>query len=228
MTSNPATILANCRFFGAVTGKSLEKLQTMALVRRFERGTMIFRQGEACPGVFIIGSGLVRVFKIAPSGREHVLHLVAPGGTFAEVAAIGGFDCPAFAEALEETTCVLLPSQPFARALREDHQLCLQLMASMAGWVKHLVAQVEDIALRDAAGRVARYLLSVADPQGLVQLPSLKKHLASHLNLTSETLSRTLRRLDDMGLIDAGAEPGLKVLDRQALHDLAEGEFPLI
>lgn len=228
MTLDPETILSSCRFFSAVRGDSRDRLVKMAMLRKFPQGTLIFRQGETCPGVFIVGSGLVRVFKTAPSGKEHVLHLVAPGGTFAEVAAMGGFNCPAFAEAVEETQCLLLPNDAFNRALREDHQLCLQLIASMAGWVKHLVALLEDIALRDAVGRVARYLLSVADPKsGAIQLPSLKKHLASHLNLTSETLSRTLRRLSETDLLASSGEQ-LVVRDREGLEALAEGEEPLI
>ena len=228
MGPDAATILAGCRFFGQVRGASLQRLLEMAIIRRYERGTMIFREGDECAGVFVVGSGLVRVFKSAPSGKEHVLHLVAAGGTFAEVAAIGEFACPAFAEAIEDTTCAILPTGRFAKALREDHQLCLQLMMSLAGWVKHLVNQVEDIALRDAAGRVARYLLSVADARdGSIQLPSLKKHLASHLNLTSETLSRTLRRLADTELI-AENENGLVVKDRARLEEAAEWLFPLL
>ena len=46
---------------------------------------------------------------------EHVLHFVDPRLTFAEVAASGGFACPAFAEATKESTCVLLPAEPFTR-----------------------------------------------------------------------------------------------------------------
>ncbi len=224
MNPTVSDILGNCRFFNAVKGASFDRLEKLAELRRYERGEIIFRQDEACPGVFIVGTGLVRVFKTAPSGKEHVLHLVAPGGTFAEVAAIGGFPCPAFAEALEDCTCVLLPQAPFSKALNEDHQLCLQLMGSMAAWVKHLLAMVEDMALRDAIGRVARYLSDTADPQdGVVRLPSLKRHLASHLNLTSETLSRTLRRLSDLGLVDE-REQGLVIPDLAALRQMAEGD----
>lgn len=228
MTPDARAILSQSRFFMAVKGPSLDRLVAIAGVRQYSAGTLIFRQQEPCPGVFVLGTGLVRVYKIAPSGKEHVLHLVSPGGTFAEVAAIGGFPCPAFAEALEESTCALLPSQAFSKALREDHALCLGLLMSMAGWVKHLLGITEDVVLRDALGRVARYLLTLADPgDGTVRLPSLKKHLASHLNLTSETLSRTLRRLTEMELIaaaDAGDSADLTLRDREALRQLAEGE----
>jgi len=228
MTPDTAAILANCRFFFALQPAQRALLGRMAIIRMFAEGSLIFRQGQACPGVFVVGTGLVRIFQTSANGKEHVLHMVPPGGTFAEVAAIGNFPCPAFAEALEETTCAILPAQDFRRALQADHALCLQLLGSMAGWVKHLVGLMEDIALRDAIGRVARYLAANASAaDGAVRLPGLKKHLASQLNLTSETLSRTLRRLVDMGALEMEGD-GLTVLQAATLEQLASGEGPLL
>jgi CRP/FNR family transcriptional regulator len=173
-----------------------------------------------------VGSGLVRVFKLAPSGKEHVLHLAGPGMTFAEVAVLGNFPCPAFAEALEETACLLLPVEPFMRALRDDHQFSLQILSSMGMWVKSLVSLLEDIVLRDAAGRVAGYLLQAQAEQGAaISLPGLKRHIASHLNLTSETLSRTLRQLREEQLI---RENERLVASTPGLKRIAEGYFPRI
>ena len=202
------------------------RLKGMARLMSFEKGRQIFRQGQACPGVFVVGSGLVRVYKMSPSGKEHVLHLVGPGGTFAEVAAIGGFACPAYAEAIEDTTCAVLPTGEFGKLLKEDAELARGLLIGMAGWVKHMVGMLEDIALRDAAGRVARYLLSVAKGER-AELPSLKRHLASHLNLTSETLSRTLRKLADEGMIEDDGDV-IVLTDVDRLREVAEGEAGLV
>jgi len=200
----------------------------MAVRRDFRKGEVIFRDGEPAPGVFIVASGLVRVYKLAPTGKEHVLHLASPGMTFAEVAVLGDFPCPAFAEALEETACVLLPVEPFTKALREDHRLCLQILSGMATWVKSLVSLLEGIVLRDALGRVAGYLLQAQADQGaVISLPGLKRHVASHLNLTSETLSRTLRQLREERLISED-ENGLVIKDVQGLKRLSEGYYPRI
>ncbi len=216
-------------FFAEVRGDSLDRLLSMARVMRYTKGEMVFRQDDPCPGVFVVGSGSVRVFKTAPSGKEHVLHFVSPGQTFAEVAAIGGFACPAFAEATVESVCVLLPGGPFTRALRDDHGLCLQLMASMAFWVRNLVGLMEDIVLRDAAGRLARHLLEASGPEGeTFTLASLKKDLASHLNLTSETLSRTLGRLARGGLVEQLDGGRMRILRRDDLQDVAEGLYPTV
>jgi CRP/FNR family transcriptional regulator len=177
----------------------------------------------------VVEKGLVRIAKTTANGREHVLHLVEPGGTFAEVAVIGGFPCPATAQALAPTTCLVLPSVPFMALLRQDHALCLQLLAGMSHWVRQLVHLLEDIVLRDATGRVANYLLKVVEAKtDIAILPAQKRHLANHLNLTSETLSRVLRRLTELGLIQAAGRRRLQLKNRAVLRQIAQGGFPRV
>lgn len=228
MERTTADILGRCGLFRRLTASSLAKLADISMVRRYPKGRVIFNQGDECPGVFVVDEGLVRVVKVAPSGKEHVLHLAHPGMTFAEVAAIGRFPCPANAEALEDTTCALVLQDRLVRALETDHELCLQLMESFAGWVRHLVGLLEDVVLRDATGRVARHLLQAGPTEGsgTFVLAMLKKDLASHLNLTSETLSRTFRRLADGGLIELLDQQRIRILDRDALEDVAAGLPP--
>ncbi len=220
--------LAACSFFSQVDRTSQKRLAQIATTRQFDKGEVIFREGEKAAGLFVVVEGLVRIYKLAPSGKEHVLHLAGPGMTFGEVAVLGNFPLPAFAETVEPATCVVLPAASFIQALHEDHRLCLQILASMAMWIRSLVGLLEGIVLRDAAGRVAAYLLQVhAEQGGAISLPGLKKHIASHLNLTSETLSRTLRQLKEQGLIsERGAR--LTVENAQGLRQLTEGFFPRI
>jgi CRP/FNR family transcriptional regulator len=153
--------------------------------------------------------------------------MVGPGRTFGEVAAIGDFACPAFAEAIVPTRCVLLPLDPFRRQMAEDHQLCLEMMTGLSFWVRHLIALMEDLVLRDAAGRLARFLLeSEPAADGTVTLPSLKRHVASHLNLTSETFSRTLGRFIEAGLVVELENNRVQIRDRDRLRDVTDGMFP--
>ncbi len=220
-------ILSDCRLFTAVPARSFQRLVAMARLAKFRKGQTIFRENEECPGVYVVGKGMVRVFKTGAGGKEHVLHIVEAGGTFAEVAALGGFRVPAAAQAVESTLCALLPQPLFRKALEEDHPLCLGMLSGLSLWVKHLVGLLEDVVLRDAAGRIANYLLDARRAEdGDVALPSLKRYVASHLNLTSETFSRTLSRLVDAGLITVGEKNHVRIVSAERLRSIAQGVVP--
>lgn len=229
MSETPEDIIERSKLFAQVEVSRRRRLAEISRSRRFDKGQTIFRQGDRCPGVYVVGSGMVRVLKIGPTGKEHVLHMAGPGHTFGEVAAIGDFHCPANAEAVAATTCLLIPLDRFRRAMAEDHALCLEMMSGLCLWVRNLVTLMEDVVLRDATGRVARFLIEseVAD-DGTVKLPSLKRHVASHLNLTSETFSRTFGRLVEAGLVIELENNRVRVIDRDGLRSVAGGLFPEI
>lgn len=225
-------VLAACPLFASVRDPARQRLIDMAQSKTFRAEQVIFSQGQPVPGLFVVDSGLVRIFKVAPTGREHVLHVVGPSHTFAEVAVLSGFPCPANAAALETSRCIMLPTKPLIAALQSDHALCLQLLTGMGRWVHHVVQLLENIVLRDAAARVAHYLLTTesvaAGKVDVVKLPMRKQDLANHLNLTGETLSRVLRRLTDQAVIESIDRRHVHLLDRTALEQLSNGVWPVI
>jgi CRP/FNR family transcriptional regulator len=215
----PLSILRQASFFAFLDTENQTKLSQFAVVREFPKGTLIFSQGDPCPGIYIIAEGSVRIFKNNAFGKEHVLHLLKKHEVFAEVAVMGNFPCPANAEALTATTCILLPSENFRKVIEADHSLCLQMLASMALRMRQIIGHVEGIVLKEGLNRVAGYLAQEYHKQGgEISLPSFKKHLACHLNLTSETLSRILKQLRSEGLITEVRNNKFAITDIKALE----------
>ncbi|WP_413433335.1 Crp/Fnr family transcriptional regulator [Crateriforma spongiae] len=216
-------VLAACGLFQGLDDQQMLLLCDMGRRCRYRAGETVFQQQTPCPGIFVVDRGLVRVFRSGPNGQQHVLHLCGPNQTFAEVAAIGGFPLPASATAAESTECVLIPTDRLHTELSSNHALCHQLLTGMAFWVRHFVQLVEDIALRDAMSRVTRLLCDLpCDANGRIALPGSKKDIANHLNLTSETFSRVLRRLMEKQVIESEGSRAIRVLDADALGDISD------
>ncbi|WP_419189810.1 Crp/Fnr family transcriptional regulator [Stieleria marina] len=187
-------------------------------MRHFKTGEQLFSQGDSCPGLFVVDAGLVRVFRMGQQGQKHVLHLCGPGQTFAEVAAFGDFPVPASAVAAQPSTCLMIPNDLLQKELVANHDLCRQLLVGMSFWVRHFVQLLDDIVLRDATSRVARYLNELPrDASGRIELPATKKDIANHLNLSSETFSRVLRRLSDESILDLTQSGSIRLTDEQSL-----------
>lgn len=219
-------IVARSSLYRELGDASVDGILERSRIVRAREGQQLFGTDVPCPGVYVVGRGMVRLVRSGPNGKVHVLRFVEEGGSFGEAAVIGGFPAPVAAIAHADSEFALFPADAFRLLIQRDHALCLEIMRSMAGRVHKLVDLLEDLILRDAMGRVARYVVEqVPSEEGWLVLPVLKQDIAKHLNLTSETLSRTLRRLKRAGVIEVETDR-LHLTDRALLEDIAEGRSP--
>ncbi len=194
-------VLNRCRLFARVDEAGREHLAAIAHLEQAPKGRLLFRQGERCKAMYIVGEGQARVFQLNPAGKEHTLYLAGPGDTFAEIAAIDGMPDPANAETISACEYVALDAVGLADLMDEEPRLCRQLMLGLAIWVRHTVSLLEDVVLRDAVGRLSNYLLGLPAEDSVATMSASNVHVAKHLDLAPETLSRSLRRLQDDGVI---------------------------
>lgn len=215
--------------FAGLEPKEQERLAEVLVARSLERGEPLFFEGEPSEGFFAVSSGLVKLYKVAPDGREQVLHLVGPGQTFAEASLFGDGSYPASAEAVQPSEVWLVPKAPLLKLLKAEPEISIKMLASMATWLKRLSGLVETLSLKNVEGRLADYLLARAREEGRpradgveITLDMEKRIVAARIGTISETLSRALKKLKDGGFI---REEGSKIVitDLEGLQGLADG-----
>lgn len=215
--------------FASLPGGQRSRLAEIALVRTMRRGEVLFQEGDPGEGLYSVISGSVRIFRAAPNGREHILHIFGPGDTFGEVAVFSGRTFPAHAESLKAGELLFIPRDRFKRLLMEEPELGLNMLGLMSQRLRHFVNKVDDLSLKEVPARLAAHLLLLRDAQegsGRVALDMTKGRLASYLGTIPETLSRILRKFSDLGLI---RQEGTSVvlIDEETLESLATGEEKL-
>lgn len=221
--------LTRFNMFAGLTRAQLKSLAEIAQRRRFVKGETIFLEGQETAGFYLVEEGRIKVFKLSPDGKEHILHIIEPGFSFAEACIF--FEertCPASASALEDTQTIFFPRDALTEELKRNCAVGLKMLGSMATWIRLMAEQVGSLSLRTVEGRLVNYLVVLAkrlkvpfsDGQ-TVTLDVEKGVLASRLGTIPETLSRTLKRLQDEKLIKV-ERADVTILDAQSLLDMLE------
>lgn len=194
--------LRQSRMFADLSSENLEAVADVCSLKSLEKGEMLFREGDKAEGFYVLQTGAISVFKLTPDGREQIICVFRPPESFAEVTLATVEAYPANGVALENSKVILVQRAGFRDLIHRKPELSLHMLASMSLHLKHLVQTLQDYKGRQIEGRLADWLLRHA-PVGAAsfELPVTKKILAGQLGVTSETLSRTLARFRDEGLI---------------------------
>ena len=219
---NYSQILKTCPFFAGLSDVDIEALMGIARVRDSSRGELLFSDGEKAVGFFVVLDGKVKVYKLSPEGKERILHIIHPGGTFAEAAIFADGLYPAYAEPLQSSKLLFLPKEGFLNLLMDNGRISINMIAGLSKFLRQFANQIEDLTFKDVPSRLARYLMALSEGvNASVELPISKSQLASNLGTVSETLSRTLRKLSEDDLISVSGKT-VEILDFERLEELSE------
>lgn len=223
--SDIRSAIACLPLFAGLTGKQLDALASACVIRPAERGRMFFLEGEEAQGLFVLISGKVKIFRAGPDGREAVLHVFGPGEPFGEVAVFEGRNFPASAQCVEAGAALFLTRRGLVDAIAADPGLAMNLLATLSRRLRGFAAKVEALTLMETPQRLAAYLLHAGgehDDADELRLDLGKGLLAGVLGTARETLSRSLSRMVDQGIIEMNGRQ-VRLLDKEALRRMAEG-----
>jgi len=228
MTKPPdvAGQLRQVPFFSELSDGALAELSVAAREKKFDKGQMIFFENDPCDGFYFVRSGTIKVYKMSPGGREHILHTFNTGDTFAEVPTFGDGLCPANAQAVENSSLLLIRRDDFEKVTRAYPEVAFGLLRHFAHWLKRFTIQLEELSLKDVGARLAGYLLRVADERGeqtsegtAVHLKESQQEIAARIGTVREIVSRNFRKFQDMGLIRLKGRR-LVIINREGLQRL--------
>ncbi len=206
-----------------VSAAALADLAAAATRQAAPQGQMLFLEGDPTAGLYLVEQGTVKICRFAADGREHILHLVHPGDTFNDVSALDGGGNPACAIAFSDVV-VWRVARPDLQALAARYpELSWSLIESLARRARYLVNIVQDLAMRNVKGRLARLLLEQAEAaeQGLPPVALTQEEMASRLGTVREVVGRALRSLAAENIISLERQR-IVIVDRQRLQEAAE------
>jgi len=218
-------IISGIPMFRELPVEQVAEVADIVVEHSYRKGKVIFSEGEAATGFYVVISGLVKIFKISADGKEQILHLTSSGQPFGEVPMFSGTNFPANAETVEKSRVLFFPRDQFLELLKRDPNLSMKLLADFSRRLRYLIRLIEELSLKEVPERLSAYLLYLSEKNedsDEVQLPVTKGHLAALLGTIPETLSRILSRMSSRGLIEVRGRK-IRLIDRRSLEELSAG-----
>ena len=223
---NDRDVLAELPLLSQLTEDQRSAVIAAGHEKSLERGAVLFHEGEPSEALYAVISGQLKLVRYSPRGRELLIHLVNPGQTFAEAALFAAGTYPATAEVMQSCRLWCLPRAALLDLLRATPELGLAMLGSISLWTRKILSKLELHTQRRVEERLAIYLLSRAGSRQLapgdrIELAEPRNLIAAQCGTAPEVLSRTFRRLEEEGVLEA-APHHVTITDPRKLAALAE------
>ena len=206
-----ARLLANTEVFAGLEQRELEEVAMVAVPRRWDRGEILFREGDTGDTCYLMRDGAVLLTREHQDGRLVALAEFRAGDLFGELAMFRGETRSATAEAIEDTSAVALLAADMQRLIRRNPDLALKLLAALAERVSTTTERLLKQSFQTVAGRVASTLLAqtkVRQAEGAddrdVLIRATQAEIAQLSGTSRESASRFLATLERAGLVTLG------------------------
>lgn len=195
--------------FSELQSNQIELLASGTRVVDVARGGTLFNRGDRAHGFYLLLEGQIKLGVISPQGDEKVIGLIQPGESFGEAVLFLERAFPIYAQATLDSKVLLIARDAIFDILDNDVTVVRRMLAGISARNRQLVNDIESISLQNSTQRLIGYLLQISadspNPERL-QLPANKLTIASMLNLTPETLSRVMLRLQNAKLIEVNGK----------------------
>jgi len=227
MTENPADVLRRMTIFRRLSGEDRQRLAAAAATRSYDKGALLFSEGDPSEVLYTVVSGRVKVFKTTPRGTDVILELFGPGDPVGAVAVYESRPYPATAVALEPTRCLAIPRQAFFALLEAHPTMVRGLLTGLTHRLMELTNRLAELSGGRVEARLARFFLKLAtdmgqpQPEGtFIPLALSRQEIADMIGTTIETSIRIMSRWGKDNLVRTEKD-GFVVVDRGALEALA-------
>lgn len=220
-------ILRRTTVFRRLTPDDRQRLAAVASLREFEKGALLFSEGDPSDYLYTVVSGRVKIFKTTARGTDVILEIFGPGDPVGAVAAYESRAYPASAVTLEPTTALLIPRQAFFKLLETHPTMVRGLLTGLTHRLVELTNRLTELSGGRVDARLARFFLKLADdigqrrPDGtFIPMALSRQEIADMIGTTIETSIRIMSRWGKQDIVRTEKD-GFTVVDRAALESVA-------
>lgn len=192
---------------GGLSFSASQALSKASTRLNFRAGELIYTEGEACTGAYIVRQGKVKLVANSSDGKALILRIVGPGEIISLSAALSERNNDTSALVVEPTTVSHIKTANLYRLMEEMGDLALRFARELSAEYSLLCQELSSLGLqRSAMSRLAKLLVGMMEnvsPQGgklEAECSLTHEEMAQMIGTSRETVTRLLHDLRDQGI----------------------------
>jgi CRP/FNR family transcriptional regulator len=214
-------LIKTSAFFKGLTPGESESIVRLVTEKKYERDEMLFMEGEAATSLLFLASGVVKLFKTSPDGKEQILSIVRPAESLNEVAVFNGGLNTSSAQAMMPVVVYAINKSDLDMIMRKYPVVASNVIHIMAKRTRQLLSLVEELSFKRVSERLAGILLEHAVNEGESGTRLTQRDMAAMAGTAREVISRSLKAMESDGIISLDKHR-LIIRDKEALKRMAQ------
>lgn len=210
--------------FSSLEHKDVFEIAALIEHKSYEKGDVLFFEGDKINAVIIINTGSVKAYKITPDGREQILYVFTEGDFFGEQSLLTEQTAFFTVEALEKVNICTISKESFHNLLLSHPDISINIITELGKRINRMESNIQSMGIRNVDARIASLLLEYLEKYGddnkVIRLPVSREGMANQLGIARETMSRKLSQLENNRIISSITNKSIKILDQDALVEM--------
>jgi len=210
-----------------VSADNLKEINRKKTTLHFQKGEVIFSEGNTLRGVYCLHSGKCKLTKLAPNGKEQIVRFIRKGEIVGHRSVISNSVAHLTVTALEDMDVCFIPKQEILDIFRNNPDFSLEITKSIAEDLDEANSSIANMAQKNVRERLAESLLFFekifgVDNDGFIAVTLTREEIANAIGTATESTIRLLSEFKKEGYITLSGKK-IKIEDKVKLQHLTEG-----
>ncbi len=164
----------------------------------FRKGTILMSEGETGECMYVIQSGLVKIYVSDEDGNELILFVEGPGSYIGEISLLDDAPRTASAVTLEKTQVLVISKTAFIDCVTLNPEIAFKTIRAMTQRLRRATDTIRDLALKNVYQRLALKLIELSVETGDERYLPRKisqQELANMIGASREMVGKILSEL---------------------------------
>jgi CRP-like cAMP-binding protein len=213
------------RMHQLLTDDERARLAVMSSIVRFRKGEIIYQEGDRADAVFNLNTGVVKAYRKAPDGSEHVVAFLLADDLFG-LSAEGLYTNSM--RALTAVSAYRLPVTALRSRFTKDAELEFRFICKLSQELRQAQRHAFLLSQRSAVTKLAMFLqlfeefqIGKGESAAEIYLPMVRSDIAEYIGITLAAASRAFRTLTTRGIIGVRDRHHVRITDRSGFEKIA-------